>query len=329
MNIVGNISDYIVNTLGLHLIDKGDMRRAIEKFPSLISNLFSGNLLLIEGSRYVLVKSHVAGESFPMSLLIQRIQSAEKKLGLPCILYLDTLDGNERRQLIKHKVSFIVPGRQIYIPTLGTYLTEKRLNSYKAATSLTPAAQHVVLYYLQKEGLADLGLKDWAERMGYPPKTISLVAAELAQAGICDIVSLQGRSKGLSFKAQGRQLWEQALPILTSPIDKVGYVLCDDNEIPHTVLSYDDALSHYTDMGRTPGHSFALEKRSDTGKRLMQDVSARNLPDSSRIEFWKYNPRILSRDGYIDPLSMILIYRDNEDERIQGQIKRLIDRILI
>lgn len=329
MNKIGNISDYIVHTLGLHLVDKGDMRRAIDQFPSLISNFFTGNLLLIEGNQYVLVKSHIAGQPLPWSLLIQRVKSAEEKLQLPCILYLDALDGNERRQLIKHKVSFIVPGRQIYIPTLGTYLTEKRLNSYKVATSLTPAAQHVVLYYLQREGLTHLGLKDWAQRMGYPPKTISLVATELVQAGICDVVPLQGRAKGLSFKSEGRRLWEQALPMLSSPIDKVGYVLCSEEEIALPVLSYDDALSHYTDMGRMPGHAYAVEKRSDAGKRLLQTVSVANLPDSSRIEFWKYNPLILSQDGYIDPLSMILIYKDNEDERIQGQIKRLIDKILV
>ncbi|EXZ87582.1 hypothetical protein M068_3791 [Bacteroides fragilis str. J38-1] len=30
----------------------------------------------------------------------------------------------------------------------------------------------------------------------------------------------------------------------------------------------------YTDMGGMSGHSYALEKRSDAGKRLLQTVSA-------------------------------------------------------
>lgn len=327
MNYISNLKSYISNILGFEMIDKGNMQTVIAHFPAPIANFFTGRVLVIEGTEHVLVKSRLSEGDFPMSLLIRRIKSAEEKLGHPCILYLDALDGDGRRQLIKHKVSFVVPERQIYLPTLGTYFTERRLNAYKEVSALTPAAQLLLLYHLQKERIDGIGFKELSQRLGYPPKTISVIAAEIQQAGLCDIVPLEGRSKSLTLRFQGKELWEQALPVMSSPIDKVGY-LCDMPETATFPLSYDDALSHYTDMGYMPGHAYAVEKRSETGRKLLKEISTTNLPYSARIEFWKYNPTTLAKDGFIDPLSMILIYKEYDDERIQGQIERLLEKIL-
>jgi hypothetical protein len=43
-----------------------------------------------------------------------------------------------------------------------------------------------------------------------------------------------------------------------------------------------------------------------------------------RIEVWKYNPRILSINGYIDPLSLYLCYREDTNERVAAEINELI-----
>lgn len=323
MEYSGNIIRYLSNTIGFECVDKGDMRKSIAQFPMTISNLFSGRLLVIEGMEYVLVKSHSAEGDFPMSLLIKRIKSTEEKLQRPCVLYMESMNGDQRRQLIRHKVCFVVPERQVYLPTLGTYFTEKRLKSYKEVVTLTPAAQLLILYHLQKESLEGVGFKALAKYLNYPPKTISVVAAEMQQAGLCDIISLDGRGKGIHFKWKGKELWEQVLPMFTSPIDKIGYLI-DSTNLKIQPLSYDDALSHYTDMGYMPEHTYAVEKRSEQGRKLLREVSDTNLPNSTRIEFWKYNPSTLAIDNFIDPLSMVLIYQEHEDERIQGQIERLL-----
>lgn len=328
MDYVGNFIDYATHILGLECSDRGDIRKVIDHFPNMVSNFFSGRLVSMDGHEYVIVRNHSIEGDFPMSLLIRRVKSAEEKLGRPCILSLDALDGEQRRQLIRHKVCFVVPDRQIYIPTLGTYLTEKRLNSIKEVVTLTPAAQLLVLYHLQRHDIGELGFKEVAQMTGYPPKTISLAVAELGRGGLCDILRMnKGRGKCVRFKSGGRDLWDAVFPFLASPVDKVGYV-CGMSETGRLPLSYDDALSHYTEMGTTPGHCFAVEKRSDLGHRLAGKVSSANLPDSTRIEFWRYNPAILAEDGFIDPLSMTLIYKDYDDERVQGQIQRLLDRIL-
>lgn len=328
MNTASNIEKYVAKTLGFEIVDKGDMRQAISPFPMLIASFFDGRLLTIEGIEHVLLVSHAKNTDFPMSMLIKRVQTAEEKLGKPCILSLNALDANERRLLISNKISFVITDRQLYLPTMGSYFTENRLNSYKTVSQLSPAAQLTVLYHLQKGKLSGKSYSEIAEQLDYPPKTITLVASELKQSGLCDIIPLGGRNKGIAFKKEGRELWNEALPMLSSPIVKVGYI---DKELfnpEERILTYDDALSHYTDMGYMPQHCYAVERRTEIGKTLSEQVSTLNLSDSFRIEFWKYNPYTLSSDGFIDPLSLILIYKDDEDERIQGQLERLIERIL-
>lgn len=328
MDYAGNIANYLTRVLGIEYIDRGDMKQVVKPFPVIVSNFFSGRLADIDGHECIFLRSRVTDVDFPMSLLIRRMKTTEEKLGRPCVLFLEALDGEQRRQLIKHKIGFVVPERQLYLPSLGTYLTESRLNTRKEVSTLTPAAQLLLFYHLEKKSLSGIGFKQVAELLGYPPKTISLVSSEISQ---CELGSIEltgnGRGKCIRFKTSGRELWEQALPMLSSPVDKVGYI-SGQPDVAGLIRSYDDALSHYTDMGQTPGHAYAVEKRSEAGRRLTTAISTANLPDSTRIELWKYNPATLAEDGFIDPLSMALIYKDYDDERVQGQIKRLLDRIL-
>ena len=45
------------------------------------------------------------------------------------------------------------------------------------------------------------------------------------------------------------------------------------------------------------------------------------------IELWKYDPVLLSRDGMVDPLSLVMSFDDNEDERMSEAIEELLDTL--
>lgn len=47
----------------------------------------------------------------------------------------------------------------------------------------------------------------------------------------------------------------------------------------------------------------------------------------NEIQVWKYNPQILSSTGVVDKLSLYLSLKDNEDERIQIELERLISEM--
>jgi hypothetical protein len=63
---------------------------------------------------------------------------------------------------------------------------------------LTPAAQCLVLYHLQRSSLEDLPLKEIAERIGYSPIMLTKVKDELEAAELA-LPSRRGRSITLHF----------------------------------------------------------------------------------------------------------------------------------
>lgn len=263
------------------------------------------------------------------SMLIKRVNAVAQSIKKECVLVLDAMDKGLRRGLIKAGVSFIVPDRQLFIPFLGAYLSDIRLNEIDKREKLTPAAQLLILHHLQSGSVENMPLSDIADKLGYPLKTLSKVANELKDAALCAVESTGPRSKSLKFHKAGRDLWEQALPMLSSPVSKTGYIAEEKKEImPDSVISGDDALSRYTEMGITGSHSLALDRRSDLAKQLIPELETTETSGAMSVELWKYDPGKLAMDGYIDPLSLYLCYMDNPDERIQGQLERLIDNTL-
>ncbi len=122
----------------------------------------------------------------------------------------------------------------------------------KAGKPLTPAAQCVLLYHLQRQPLANLPLREIAERIGYSPVMLTKVKAELLAAELCEPKRI-GRSVALHCTTEGRQLWDAARPLLSSPVAKTVWI---QGEKPgHPALQAGlTALSRRTMIadGRTP-----------------------------------------------------------------------------
>jgi hypothetical protein len=132
----------------------------------------------------------------------------------------------------------------------------------------------------------------------------------------------------LEFKSKDkRQLWHNVLPYLSSPIHKVVYTYPEDVENIKRYSCYDNSLAHYTDIIDSSQRCYAVDKRSISVNSI-GIKSDLNFIGAVRLELWKYNPSILAEDGIIDPLSMYLCYKDDDNERVFGEINKLVDKIL-
>ena len=43
------------------------------------------------------------------------------------------------------------------------------------------------------------------------------------------------------------------------------------------------------------------------------------------LEFWRYDPRRLSKSKQVDILSLALSFKDVHDERIEAEVERMLD----
>lgn len=70
---------------------------------------------------------------------------------------------------------------------------------------------------------------------------------------------------------------------------------------------------------------YATDKISDWSNK-----STSNLEDSNKqvaVEMWRYDPKRLSNNKEVDELSLALSLKDNEDERVQDAVDKMLRKL--
>lgn len=252
----------------------------------------------------------------------------QETLGEPVAIVIPKIPSYARNRMVHSGVPFIVPGSQMFLPSLLVDLRE-RFDRHPRGTGnrLTPATQCILLYHLLRKPIAGVPLRNIAEVVGYSPMNLSRVKDELEAAGLCETVR-EGRTVVLKFPEQGRSLWERALPLLTSPVRHVHWVRWDRVGYP-ALQSGLTALSHRTLIEDDPIPTYALPHES---YRLnLEKGFFHGCPGPSeanlRLEAWSYNPLLLGDNECVDPLSLFLSLQDTADERVHQQLETLIEEV--
>ncbi len=249
-------------------------------------------------------------------------------LGETVMLVLGRLPSYARNRMVRLGIPFVVPGSQFFLPTVMVDLRE-RFSPGKPAKGkrLTPTAQCVVLYHLQRASLDNLPLKQIAERIGYSPIMLTKVKDELEAAELA-LPSRQGRSVTLHFPRRGRDLWEQAQPYLASPVKKTHWLRGDIRPQPAPAAGL-TALSQLTAISDDPLPTFALSAEAFQASLEKGIFHGCNGPEEAtlRMESWSYDPLLLASGRRVDALSLHLSLRESLDERIQQQLAELIQHV--
>ncbi|MDR1896121.1 MAG: hypothetical protein LBR10_04935 [Prevotellaceae bacterium] len=317
-----NIRRYLQETVGLTVNMEKLPDTLLRKLPMYLIYGYDYYLLEHEGNLTVL-----ADCGNDMSKTAEQLKKQSKtisqQLGMPVVFAMDSQSVQLRRRMVSEKTGFIVPGSQVYLPHLWINLTENVQPSQSYSERLSPSAQLLLLYHLQVEHLDVFPLKEIAVKLDYTPKTITKIAAELKSKKLCKISGT--KEKRLAFDVDRKQLWTTAEPQMQSPVGKSFFT--DQKGTTDFCKSGDSALSYYTFLADTGKEAYAVyktdfEKQKESGYWDYLDETEGN----TRIDVWKYNPRILSDNGYIDPLSLYLCYREDRNERVAAEINKLIEK---
>jgi len=322
------IEYYVNKTIGLSCNTKGNANNLTKNLPQYLKVTFDFSLLEIDNHDFLLLKP-LNEVSLSTSQIVKFSKQILGKTGFPTLIQFKSLNSVQRRTLIRNRENFIVPDKQIYIPFLRMYLNESgNIQQLSDKEKLSPAAQLLLLYHLQKQSLEEMPFKDIAMILNYSKKTISLVTAELQKFNLCEVKSTTERNKVLYFKAEKRILWDIVSPLTDSPVHKVWYI--QNEKIPLEMRlfdAYDTALAYYTFMAESSQISYAVDKRIFAEYQEKMQEFLHPEEGNVRLEIWKYNPAILANGHFIDRLSMILCYKGIDDERVNMEIGKLIEKI--
>jgi len=239
-----------------------------------------------------------------------------------------------RQRLVQKGVAFIVPGIHLFLPFMAMdFRTRTRTTLYAqgdAEGPLSMPAQMVVLYHLQRQHIGEHTLGQLSKQFNYSAMTLSRVLAELTRREICE-VQRDGVRKRLRFVAVGRGLWQKTLPYFQSPVVATKTVRIDKNIKAHFLHAGITALSDYTMLADdpvpavaifTPNWRRALKEGTITERSCLEDLG-------TKVEVWGYDPKLLVEMGNtaVDRLSLYLSCKNNQDERVQGALEKLLEDV--
>jgi DNA-binding HxlR family transcriptional regulator len=265
-----------------------------------------------------------AREENPPTVIKKHLEQIGKAWSGSIIYVRQSISSYARKRLIEHKIPFIVPGNQLYIPDLGFDLREHMNKLRSAPESLSPSAQVLVLYALNNRFYDPFTADLFVKRIGYTTMTFSRVLNELQSIGLA-VVTSKGKKCFLEFSEKGRGLWDLALPYLSSPVKKEALSRLSGTLLKKAKDSGLSALSSYSMLSKPPVPAVAL---------CEEDVSSHKpteIPFEEegvyRTEVWKYDPNLLSDGNRVDRLSLFLSLRDNMDERVQSALEKMLEEM--
>jgi len=226
----------------------------------------------------------------------------------------------QRLMLVKRKISFLVPGTQMFLPYLAIDFSDRiRETSSPQPDYLRPAAQAILLEQLLVGNLDGTALARVAEIMGYTLTSVIRASEQLKKFKLCTIRS-DGYRKRLGFERDRKNLWEKAQRYLRSPVKNTVSVDSDASFAGCYPFAGEYALARQSNLASnrkcyaiSDAEYFKLRK---AGLLQFADENGTGVAD---IQVWSYwLPGHIG--DLVDSLSLELSFKNTDDARIQGAL---------
>ena len=300
--------------------------------------LGTGNLPIFLRNMYVFFEVRILGmpclvmatkdktEQTPATIQKHMLQ-VRKKWQDEVIYVQQKVTAYNRKRLIQHKIPFVVPLNQMYLPFLGIDLREHFKNIRETEANFSPSTQVVVLYYLSQNEQLRLTPKRLANGLGYSIMTMTRALDELDGAGL-GTIAMEGRERVLRFNQDKRQVWETALERLRSPVKKRVWAKIFSSK-PVGVKAGLSALAHYSNLAEPVNPVLAMDGKqwktvqTKNGAKIL-DIAE---PNASELEVWSYSPKLFANKGVVDRFSLFLSTKEDNDERVQTALESMMEQL--
>ena len=334
-NVLVKLRNYLEINLGIQLEVIPVPKQELNRLPMFIGEIYTVYLVKLFNNDFLLIQYKDA-DGFSISQLENHFNLLNQKLEKKLVLLVENLSSLNRTRLIEKGISFVVPGKQMFLLDLGIDLREINQNwrNKKKSEKLLPSAQVLLLYHLLRSSdqwnLESASFTQLALKFYYTKMAITKAVDNLVYYELCKVEGT--KEKYVRFTGDKGQLWQEALPLLVNPVYKRIYV----DEMPegmHLLQSNESALPEYSDMNPSQQKYYAIEK----GKYydLQKNGQLKNPNEYEGmycLELWKYNPAILTegitKQNNVDPLSLYLSLRDIHDERVETALKNITEKYL-
>lgn len=319
---LNSLKKYVKDTLGLTLAVRNWEHE--NTLPLMIREKYDFYVSVILDNEFLLMLPAFETELTPAAVG-KHIKMVDEAWRGEIILVPEYIASYNRKRLIEHKVPFIVPGNQMYLPMLGVDLREHFKKTRINTVKVSPATQVAVLHALNEKKYGPHTPSSMAKELEYSIMTMTRVFDELENTGIGEI-TVEGRERILRFASEGKPLWEKAREFMINPVKKRDIYVDTDND---ALKDYPKAgltgLSEYTTLSAPDLQVYALSSKEFNAAKL--NILPVAEEGAAMIEIWRYSPARFARNGVIDKFSLYLSLFGGMDISVEMALEEMMDKI--
>jgi len=317
------MNSLFADTLGIQIIEKPFLDE--KRFPIFLRNEYDILQGEVENVPCLLLKK--TGD-LNLAQMKKHIQIVTNSTDTSCVFVLDHVTNYQKKRLIELRISFIVPGKQLYMPFLGVVLRREYRNIKKPVQQISFAAQKIVLLATYGKW-GSMTVTQIARLVGYSKMTVSRCLDEL-ESVIPDCVIVEGRNRYLSLPLAKtvRGQYDFLKPFLRSPVRKEISLFGISGKMKTLSAGGFSALSEYSILVDNAYPTYAITKNDF--RQLEKDESWKITPDGedpkALLEVWEYLI-LLSDKKLPDPISLAISFRKrgDSDDRTKMAVEKMLE----
>jgi DNA-binding MarR family transcriptional regulator len=298
--------------------------------PGYLEQRYEPRLATLGGQTWLVAFMRQPDAPAPLQLLKQLEHLAARldlRVAGTCLV-AEHLPPYLRTRLVELGQPFVVPGRQLFWPAIGSAETvqrPQRLRPEPVAT-LGPVAQQLLIALLLRRVLPPLTITAVAQALGWTAASVSQAVKALEASGLVESRT-EGRERIFALAGAPGEVWRQAQPLLRTPVRQRIRIRQADLPPDATLRAGESALATLSDLTEPAEPVFAVASRHwPKGPETPPVIPT---PDTGTcvVELWRYPPDATATHGRVDPLSLYLSLKDAKDERLQLALERLMEQV--
>lgn len=308
--------EYLNQVLGIRVVYKDDTSISM---PNYIHARYRLQRVTLDGKTAIFV--YPKDELEAVSAVKKHLERIVNSADAPAVLILEHLTYRQKEYLLRDHISFIVEGKQIYLPFMALYLQERGDSEKTDRTTMLPSAQLLLLCYIY-HGCGEMLTSEAAQELGFTATSISRASRQLEEMGYIK-TEKRGVQKVIYSDHTPEEMFATARERMSNPVKRTIYVPKTDIK-QNLLLSGYSALSEYSMINPPMVDYFAVGSIAALEKAASNKLQS--TEDQCAVELWRYDPRKLTRTNCVDKLSLALALSADKDERIEEAVEEMLTR---
>ena len=330
--LLQRVASYLHEVLGVSVMP--ELWPVSNRLPFFLQDTFHFFTVTLLGTPCLLLSDRIEREINPLALA-RYIRQVRQQWDGEVVYLGEAVSPYARKRLIEQKIPFIIPGNQLFLPSLGMDLREFYKKHHPSVSAVSPSSQVVIIYALQNAHEQPFTPSALAKRLGYTRMTMARAFDELESLDIGEIVS-QRKERLFRVPHGAQDLWQHARDVMRSPVKKRLWTLPPVSEWRGVPAGL-SALASYTMLAAPDRQVYAMSSAewiawNKRWKNSRIGVPEFEIPEqdemSCGLELWSYSPRLFAETDRVDPFSLYLSLQSQQDERVQSALTQMMEQVL-